>query len=231
MIGPQDQPVTDPNPRFLDGPSMQALAALNERAREIFRQIVESYLTTGEPVGSRNLARILPMALSPASIRNVMADLEHSGLIFAPHTSAGPAPDRARPALFRRRHAGTRRRQPGRAGPDRGADASRGLGPHLRLGVGRGLDHAVGCLARRRRGSDHQSEREPEAYRIRAPRPGPGARRAGLGRRLRGEPPGRPAARPAHRRTAGGDQLPERAASRPKPSAPCGPRSRPAARR
>ena len=48
---------------------MQALAALNERAREIFRQIVESYLTTGEPVGSRNLARILPMALSPASIR------------------------------------------------------------------------------------------------------------------------------------------------------------------
>jgi len=73
-------------------PSMQALAALNERAREIFRQIVESYLTTGEPVGSRNLARILPMALSPASIRNVMADLAHSGLIFAPHTSAGRLP-------------------------------------------------------------------------------------------------------------------------------------------
>jgi heat-inducible transcriptional repressor len=71
---------------------MQALAALNERAREIFRQIVESYLTTGEPVGSRNLARILPMGLSPASIRNVMADLEHSGLIFAPHTSAGRLP-------------------------------------------------------------------------------------------------------------------------------------------
>ncbi len=53
---------------------------------------MESYLTTGEPVGSRNLARILPMALSPASIRNVMADLEHSGLIFAPHTSAGRLP-------------------------------------------------------------------------------------------------------------------------------------------
>ena len=69
-----------------------ALASLNERAREIFRQIVESYLTTGEPVGSRNLARILPMALSPASIRNVMSDLEHSGLIFAPHTSAGRLP-------------------------------------------------------------------------------------------------------------------------------------------
>ncbi len=53
---------------------------------------MESYLTTGEPVGSRNLARILPMALSPASIRNVMSDLEHSGLIFAPHTSAGRLP-------------------------------------------------------------------------------------------------------------------------------------------
>jgi len=92
MIGPQDDPVTDPTHRFSNGQSMQALAALNERAREIFRQIVESYLTTGEPVGSRNLARILPMALSPASIRNVMADLEHSGLIFAPHTSAGRLP-------------------------------------------------------------------------------------------------------------------------------------------
>ena len=92
MIGRQDDRVTDLNPNIPQGPSMQALDALNERAREIFRHIVESYLTTGEPVGSRNLARILPMALSPASIRNVMADLEHSGLIFAPHTSAGRLP-------------------------------------------------------------------------------------------------------------------------------------------
>jgi heat-inducible transcriptional repressor len=92
MIGPQDDRVTDPTFKVTNGQSMQALAALNERAREIFRQIVESYLTTGEPVGSRNLARILPMTLSPASIRNVMADLEHSGLIFAPHTSAGRLP-------------------------------------------------------------------------------------------------------------------------------------------
>ncbi len=70
----------------------RALAELNERSREIFRQIVESYLATGEPVGSRNLARILPMALSPASIRNVMSDLEQAGLIYAPHTSAGRLP-------------------------------------------------------------------------------------------------------------------------------------------
>ena len=72
--------------------SLSALAQLDERSREIFRQIVESYLATGEPVGSRNLSKILPMTLSPASIRNVMQDLEEAGLIFAPHTSAGRLP-------------------------------------------------------------------------------------------------------------------------------------------
>jgi heat-inducible transcriptional repressor len=70
----------------------RAIAELNERSREIFRQIVESYLATGDPVGSRNISRILPMTLSPASVRNVMADLEHAGLIYAPHTSAGRLP-------------------------------------------------------------------------------------------------------------------------------------------
>src|SRR6202011_2691174 len=74
------------------GSSEISLAQLNERSREIFRQIVESYLTTGEPVGSRNLSRIIPMTLSPASVRNVMQDLEQLGLIYAPHTSAGRLP-------------------------------------------------------------------------------------------------------------------------------------------
>jgi heat-inducible transcriptional repressor len=74
------------------GSNPGSLAALNERSREIFRQIVESYLTTGEPLGSRNLARLLPIALSPASVRNVMADLEELGLIYAPHTSAARRP-------------------------------------------------------------------------------------------------------------------------------------------
>src|SRR5262244_1825970 len=69
-----------------------SVAQLNERSREIFRQIVDSYLTTGEPVGSRNLSRIIPMTLSPASVRNVMQDLERLGLIYAPHTSAGRLP-------------------------------------------------------------------------------------------------------------------------------------------
>ncbi len=68
------------------------LALLSERSRTILRRIVESYLTTGEPVGSRNLARALPMSLSPASIRNVMSDLEQLGLIISPHTSAGRMP-------------------------------------------------------------------------------------------------------------------------------------------
>ena len=73
-------------------PDHSALAAMNERSREIFRLVVESYLATGDPVGSRNLSRLLPITLSAASVRNVMQDLEESGLIFAPHTSAGRLP-------------------------------------------------------------------------------------------------------------------------------------------
>jgi heat-inducible transcriptional repressor len=74
------------------GSTEVSLAQLNERSREIFRRIVESYLATGEPVGSRNVSRLIPMILSPASVRNVMSDLEHLGLVYAPHTSAGRLP-------------------------------------------------------------------------------------------------------------------------------------------
>jgi len=70
----------------------EGLAQLNERSRSIFRQIVESYLATGEPVGSRNISRLIAVQLSPASVRNVMSDLERLGLIYAPHTSAGRLP-------------------------------------------------------------------------------------------------------------------------------------------
>ena len=76
------------------------IAKLNERSRAILRTIVESYLMTGEPVGSRNISRVLPIALSPASIRNVMSDLEQAGLIFAPHTSAGRLPTHSGLRLF-----------------------------------------------------------------------------------------------------------------------------------
>jgi heat-inducible transcriptional repressor len=74
------------------GASQVSLAQLSERSRDIFRHIVESYLATGEPVGSRNISRLITMPLSPASVRNVMSDLEQLGLIYAPHTSAGRLP-------------------------------------------------------------------------------------------------------------------------------------------
>ncbi|WP_421725503.1 heat-inducible transcriptional repressor HrcA [Bauldia sp.] len=72
-----------------------AIQGLDRRSREIFRRIVEAYLDTGEPVGSRNVSRLLPVSLSPASVRNVMADLEQLGLIYSPHTSAGRMPTEA----------------------------------------------------------------------------------------------------------------------------------------
>jgi heat-inducible transcriptional repressor len=74
------------------GKGQVTLAQINDRSREIFRQIVESYLATGEPVGSRNISRLIQVPLSPASVRNVMSDLEQLGLIYAPHTSAGRLP-------------------------------------------------------------------------------------------------------------------------------------------
>jgi heat-inducible transcriptional repressor len=76
------------------------LSKLDDRTRTIFRSIVEAYLSSGDPVGSRNLSRALPMALSPASVRNVMSDLEQLGLIFAPHTSAGRLPTELGLRLF-----------------------------------------------------------------------------------------------------------------------------------
>ncbi len=76
------------------------VADLSERSREIFRQIVDAYVETGEPVGSRTLSRRLSVSLSPATIRNVMADLEDAGLLYAPHTSAGRLPTEAGMRLF-----------------------------------------------------------------------------------------------------------------------------------
>jgi heat-inducible transcriptional repressor len=84
----------------VDRPETGALANLNARSREIFRNIVDSYLSTGEPVGSRHLSRMLPISLSPASVRNVMQDLEELGLIYAPHASAGRLPTQQGLRLF-----------------------------------------------------------------------------------------------------------------------------------
>ena len=71
------------------------IAGLDQRSREIFRNLVETYLATGEPVGSRTISKALTAQLSPASIRNVMMDLEDTGLIYSPHTSAGRMPTEA----------------------------------------------------------------------------------------------------------------------------------------
>lgn len=73
---------------------------LNDRSREVFRHIVDSYMQTGDPVGSRTLSRQLQPSLSPATIRNVMADLEDLGLLHAPHTSAGRLPTQLGLRLF-----------------------------------------------------------------------------------------------------------------------------------
>ena len=68
------------------------LAELNERSREIFRRVVEGYLETGGPVGSRSLTRTMAEKVSAATIRNVMQDLEYLGLLDSPHVSAGRVP-------------------------------------------------------------------------------------------------------------------------------------------
>jgi heat-inducible transcriptional repressor len=73
---------------------------LDARSAAILREIVEQYVETGEPVGSRTLSRRLPITLSPATIRNVMADLTEAGLLFAPHTSAGRLPTEQGLRLF-----------------------------------------------------------------------------------------------------------------------------------
>ncbi|MBV9842025.1 MAG: heat-inducible transcriptional repressor HrcA [Sphingomonadaceae bacterium] len=73
---------------------------LSDRARAIFRMIVESYLGSGEPVGSRTISRLSGLNLSPASIRNVMQDLEEIGLLAAPHVSAGRVPTETGLRLF-----------------------------------------------------------------------------------------------------------------------------------
>ena len=69
-----------------------SIGEMSDRARSVFRMVVEAYLESGHPVGSRTISRTSTLNLSPASIRNVMQDLEEIGLIYAPHTSAGRLP-------------------------------------------------------------------------------------------------------------------------------------------
>ncbi|RVT43240.1 heat-inducible transcriptional repressor HrcA [Sphingobium algorifonticola] len=76
------------------------ITEMTDRARDVFRLVVENYLGTGTPVASRTIARLATLNLSPASIRNVMQDLEEMGLLAAPHTSAGRMPTETGLRLF-----------------------------------------------------------------------------------------------------------------------------------
>ncbi len=73
-----------------DGPKI--LSEMNDRSREVFRRVVEGYLASGDPVGSRTLTRSLSEKISAATVRNVMQDLEYLGLLDSPHVSAGRIP-------------------------------------------------------------------------------------------------------------------------------------------
>lgn len=78
----------------------QLLEEMNERSREVFRRVVEAYLETGDPMGSRRLTRELNEKVSAATVRNVMQDLEYLGLLASPHSSAGRFPTESGLRLF-----------------------------------------------------------------------------------------------------------------------------------
>ncbi len=78
----------------------ELLGQMSERSREVFRRVVEGYLETGDPVGSRTLTRSLSEQISAATIRNVMQDLEYLGLLDSPHVSAGRIPTQQGLRLF-----------------------------------------------------------------------------------------------------------------------------------
>lgn len=92
---PGATPIDGAAPQSLDrvmADKSAILTELNDRSREVFRRVVESYLSSGDPVGSRTLTRTMTEKLSAATIRNTMQDLEYLGLLDSPHVSAGRIP-------------------------------------------------------------------------------------------------------------------------------------------
>lgn len=85
-------------PEMSDGRKL--LEEMNDRSREVFRRVVEGYLSTGSPVGSRNLTRDMSEKISAATVRNVMQDLEYMGLLDSPHVSAGRIPTQSGLRMF-----------------------------------------------------------------------------------------------------------------------------------
>ena len=109
FAGPFGHPLTKYRPTLhslrvsvieMNNPNTSIINELNDRSRDVFREIVEAYVADGEPVGSRTLSQRLQTPLSPATIRNVMAALEDIGLLYAPHKSAGRLPTDAGLRMF-----------------------------------------------------------------------------------------------------------------------------------
>ncbi len=92
--------VTGSNEKEAMSDPAQLLSEMSNRSREVFRRVVEGYLSTGEPVGSRTLSRAMSEQVSAATIRNVMQDLEQLGLFDSPHASAGRIPTQRGLRLF-----------------------------------------------------------------------------------------------------------------------------------
>ena len=194
---------------------------LGERPREVFRHLVDAFLTSGEPVGSRTLSQRLPVSLSPASIRNVMADLEAMGLLYCAAYQRGPRADREGLAPLRRRPSRSRRTGARRTRHHRSAhDGGR---PRRRRRADPGDHDAVGPVALRRSDRGDQAGSRAQAHRVRRR----GARQDAGHHRGRRRPGGKPADRyaagPAAVRADGSVELSELrgcAAARSKPRAP-----------
>ncbi len=159
------------------GRQAASVAELNERAREVLRHVVEGYVETGEPVGSRALTRKLTETLSPATIRNIMADLQDAGLLYAPHTSAGRLPTDAGLKLFVNGllEVGNVSEEERESIEARCAT----VGPQRHRGAGAGDRDAVGPVALRRPRDGAQDRAAAEAHRVRQSRPRPRAGRHG----------------------------------------------------
>ena len=187
---------------------------LDERAKTLLKALVERYIADGQPVGSRTLSRACGLELSPATIRNVMADLEELGLIASPHTSAGRIPTARGYRLFVDTMLTAQpQRLPvvaARCGA-RGASARRPAAARDRQ---RGATAVEPVELRRRDHGAEEAERVPP-HRVHAP---VGAARAGdhrRARRRRAEPGHLHRPGLHHLAAAGGQQLPQRALRRP----------------
>ena len=156
--GERNPPATAPSP----------ISELNERSREIFRLIVDGYVQTGEPIGSRTLSRLLGQHLSPATIRNVMADLEEAGLLYSPHTSAGRLPTEAGLRLFV--HGLLEIGNLAEDGAAQHREPVRGARQEPGAGAGRGDLGAVRPVALRRGRRRAEAGTAAEAHRVRASR-------------------------------------------------------------